>query len=81
MKKFNTKITQQQIDQIVTNINKLSSNGSSLNVSPTSQSSSSSSFFVQQPPILQAKPPETPRANSSVSSYRKNLLKLIIFYC
>ena len=68
----------QQIDQIVTNINKLSSNGSSLNVSPTSQSSSSSSFFVQQPPILQAKPPETPRANSSVSSYRKNLLKLSI---
>ena len=73
----------------ITNVNRLSSNGSSLNSSPTSQSSSSSSFFVHQPQqsqtqpfqqnqIIQVKPPETPRTKQAGSSYRKNLLKLSI---
>ncbi len=58
----------------------LSSTGSSINVSPTSQSSLESSNNIHKKQlnepqqIHQVKPPETPRTKSAASNYRKNLL-------
>jgi len=63
----------------------LSSTGSSINVSPTSQSSLESSNNIDRtkqpieptpppPQVHQVKPPETPRTKSAATSYRKNLL-------
>jgi hypothetical protein len=76
--------TQENYD-LFTKKQHLSSNGSSINVSPTSQSSLESSNNIDRtkqsnepmpppPQVHQVKPPETPRTKSAATSYRKNLL-------